>query len=71
LDNKKVSDQVAELNAVCDKVNAELTELERGLQMRYRLLLPIWGFSLVFAVALYAKYKQLKAVQVKPLPSGS
>lgn len=71
LDNQKVSDQVAELNAVCDQVNAELNELENGLQMRYRLLLPIWGFSLVFAVALYAKYKQLKAIHVRPLPKPS
>lgn len=70
LDNEKVSAKVAELNAVCNQVNEELDELERSLLVRRRMLIPIWLFSLVFAALCYAKYKQLKAQYVKPLPRG-
>lgn len=65
LDNDKVAAKVAELSEVCREVNAELDELERGLAMRRKLLLPIWLFAAVFAVALYAKFKQLKAIYVR------
>lgn len=63
-----VAAKVEELNAVCDRVQTELAGLEDGLQWRYRSLIPIWVFSILFSVALYAKYKALKKQYVKPLP---
>lgn len=66
LSNEKVEEKVMELNRVCDEVNAELDELENGLRLRYQALIPIWIFSVVFAIACYAKYKQLHAIHVMP-----
>ncbi len=71
LNNAKVEAKVTELKKVCDRVNAELTDLEVGLHWRYRALVPIWGFAILFAVALYMKYKALHAVFVKPLSGPS
>ena len=67
LSNERVAEKVEELNAICDQVDQELTELEDGLKLRYKALLPIWIFSALMAVAFYAKYKQLRAIYVKPL----
>lgn len=69
LNNTLVGDKVKELNGVCDEVNADLDELETGLALRYKALVPIWLFSLVFSALLYVKYKRLKAQYVKPMPS--
>ncbi len=66
-----MSAKVTELNAVCDRVNAELNELEHGLRLRHMALVPIWVFALVFAALLYAEYKRLKAVHVKPLSEAA
>jgi len=68
LDNEKVATKVVELNAVCDEVNTELDALARGLAIRKQALLPIWIFAVLFAIALYVKFKRLKAEYVKPLP---
>jgi len=65
LDTDLVGAKVKELNEVCGRVNAQLDGLERGLQWRRRLLLPIWAFAGVFALVLYAKYRSLKAVHVQ------
>ncbi|MBU0717715.1 MAG: hypothetical protein KJ749_05650 [Planctomycetes bacterium] len=70
LDAEKVAAKVSELDAVCDMVNEELDGLERGLDWRRRALIPIWIFAVLFAIALYAKYKRLRAIYVKPLPEG-
>lgn len=69
LDNTLVAEKVAELNAVCDAVTAELDELEAGLDARHSAMIPIWIFSAVFSVLLYVKYKQLKHQYVKPMPT--
>jgi len=68
LNNEKVANKVKELNAVCDEVNTELDGLERGLTIRREALTPIWIFAVLFAVALYVKFKRLKTEYVKPLP---
>lgn len=68
LDIDKVAAKVSQLNKVCDEVNEELRELETDLDRRYAALAPMWGFCLVFSIALYAKFKQLKKRYVKPLP---
>lgn len=68
LNNEQVAEKVAELNAVCRKVNTELDDLEHGLRLRHKLLLPIWLFSVAFGIALYVKYKLLKWSLVRPLP---
>jgi len=68
LDNTKVAAKVAELNGVCDKVNSELDGLERGLSIRRRALVPVWIFAVLFAIALYVKFKRLKKRYVTPLP---
>lgn len=66
LDHDKVSARVAELSAVCAQVDDELGELERGLRLRHTALIPIWAFALLFAIALYVKYKDLKRIHVEP-----
>ncbi len=66
LDPATVRGKVAELMAVCDQVNAELDELERGLRWRYQSLLPLGFFALGFSVLCYVKFKQLKARHVQP-----
>jgi hypothetical protein len=71
LDNEKVAAKVAELNEVCGRVNQELDELQAGLAMRERMLVPIWGFAVVFSALLYVKYKQLKKRFVKPIEARS
>ena len=68
LDNTLVREKVAELNTICEEVNAELDTLVEGLRWRYRALGPIWVFALFFGSVLYAKYKLLKRAYVKPLP---
>ena len=65
-----VSDKVKELNDVCAEVNADLDALEAGLRWRYRALIPIWVFALLFSAACYVKYKRLKAEYVRPDPRG-
>ena len=67
LSNERVAEKVEELNAICDKVDQELTDLEDGLKLRHRALLPVWIFSIFMGIAFYAKYKQLRAIYVKPL----
>ncbi len=66
LDDSSVAERVAELHAICDEVNQDLDELEAGLSLRYRLLVPIWAVALIFSVMLYVKYRKCKAVWVKP-----
>jgi len=68
LDLDKVSAKVKELDKICDEVDQELTDLETNLNRRYAALAPMWGFCIVFSIALYAKFKQLKKKYVKPLP---
>jgi hypothetical protein len=68
LDNSLVEEKVAELNTICDEVNRELDDLEEGLRLRHKLLLPIWAFAIFFGSVLYIKYKRLKRAWVKPLP---
>ena len=68
LDPKAVREEAAKLDKVCSDVNASLDDLERGLHWRYRALIPIWAFALLFSVVLYAKYRALKAQYVE---SGS
>lgn len=71
LDNAKVAEKVKELETVCAQVNKELDGLETGLAWRYKALMPIWAFAVVFAAALYVKYKALRAEFVRPLPRDS
>ena len=68
LNNSVVAEEVSKLTDVCDEVNSELDDLERGLRWRHRALIPIWVFAILFSGALYAKYRQLKSAYVKPLP---
>ena len=69
LNNDVVSKKVTELDETCDEVNAELDELEAGLQDRYISLVPIWAFAFSFSALLYVKYKRLKSTYVKPMPN--
>ena len=71
LDNDKVAAKVSEVNEVCGHVDAELDDLQTGLRLRRMSLVPVWLFSLLFAAALYVKFRQLKAAYVKPLPRGA
>ena len=67
LDNSLVDEKVDELTALCDQVNTELDDLEAGLAWRRKLLWPIWAFAILFAIALYVKFKRLKATYVRPI----
>ena len=69
LDNEKVAAKVVELNTVCDEINTELDNLEDGLNLRHAAVLPIWIFSVLFAIVLYIKFKRLKTEHVEPLPA--
>ncbi len=69
LDPDKVAKKVAELNEVCREVTDNLAQLESGLSARYRALIPIWLFVVVFSGVLYAKYKALRKQHVVPLPT--
>ena len=62
---------MSELRTVCEQVNATLDNLEEGLRRRYRALVPIWAFAVLFASALYVKYKRLRVAYVRPLPNPS
>ena len=66
LDPVLITEKAEELERVCSEVNAELDELERGLEWRYRALAPIWIFAVLFAAVLYAKYEQLMKAYVRP-----
>lgn len=66
LDNELVAEKIAELNAVCNEVNHDLDELEAGLGLRYRLLVPLWAFCMCLAGLLYVMFKRLKAAYVVP-----
>lgn len=66
LDNDKVAAAVAALHAVCDEVNAELDTMQRGLELRYQALLPMWALAILLSVAWYIKFKRLKHAWVKP-----
>ncbi len=68
LSAEKVAAKAQEVHAVCDQVEAELDELDAGLLWRHKLLIPIWVFAGLFAAVLYAKFKQLKALYVVPMP---
>ncbi len=70
LDKQRLAEKADELRLVCDQVNAELDDLQRGLRWRYWALIPVWAFAIAFAAVLYAKYRQLKAAYVKPLPGA-
>ncbi|MFQ5463256.1 MAG: hypothetical protein ACE5E5_11600 [Phycisphaerae bacterium] len=70
LDVDQVVAKAKEVHAVCDQVEAELDTLDAGLQWRHKLLIPIWVFAGLFAAALYAKFKQLKAIYVVPMPKN-
>lgn len=70
LNNSLVEAEVNKLTAVCDDVNAELDNQEDGLEWRFRALIPIWAFAIVFAVLIYAKYRRLEHAYVKPLPKN-
>lgn len=65
LSNEKVEAKVKELNDVCTRVNGELDALEESLAWRYKALVPVWAFALMFALVLYIKYRRLKAEWVK------
>ena len=67
LNREELTAVVARLHTTTDGVNASIDEKEAGLAWRYIVLLPMWVFIFVFAVASYAKYHQLKAIHVKPL----
>jgi hypothetical protein len=69
LDLTRVRDSVAEQDELHAQVDRSLDGKLRGLRWREWALLPVWVFLVVFVGALWAKYKRLKAAQVKPLPS--
>jgi hypothetical protein len=72
LDLGKTSTKVAELDAVCSEVRADLQALESGLRWRRLALVPIWVFAVIFSAMLYAKYKALRAEYVAvPSDRGS
>lgn len=65
LNEETLTEKAAELKDICAKVDLQLDELDAGLARRRAALVPIWVFSVLFAIALYAKYKQLKHLHVK------
>ena len=66
LDPKTFKASTVELHALADEVNQSLDDKLQHLRWRYWTLVPMWAFVIVFASALWRKYKQLKAEMVKP-----
>ena len=66
LNRETLKEKASELKKVCAEVDLQLDELDMGLLQRRASLVPIWVFSVVFSMALYAKYKRLKRQHVKP-----
>lgn len=50
---------------ICEGITASLDEKEAGLARRRMILLPMWGFIAVFSVAMYRKYRLLRAEYVR------
>ncbi len=68
LDAEKVRAAVADLDALASRTQQSLGEKVRGLRWRYWGLIPMWAFLALFSVALWVKYKRLKAAWVVSTP---
>ncbi|MBI1825846.1 MAG: hypothetical protein HY287_06010 [Planctomycetes bacterium] len=68
LDQEALTKKLGEMNAVCDEVDGDLVQLEKGLQLRTQALAPIWAFVLIFVALLYTKYKRLRKEYVATAP---
>lgn len=55
------------VHVTIDQVTASIDEKKADLAWRYIVLVPMWIFIVVFALASYEKYRRLKAFYVKPL----
>lgn len=55
------------MHGTTDQVVASIDEKEVNLAWRYIVLVPMWVFIAVFALASYEKYRRLEAFYVKPL----
>jgi hypothetical protein len=61
-----VNEKSNELETLAARVNDSLDKKVRHLRWRYWALIPMWAFLMLFAGALWLKYKQLKSVWVVP-----
>jgi len=61
LDLKKVEAAITSLDEVTAGIDKSLDAKERSLRLRHVALVPLWIFAVVFAAALYVKYRRLAA----------
>ena len=67
LNVEKLREAKGELDGLADQIHAALDVKLRNLRWRYWTLVPMWVFILIFAGALWTKYKRLKEALVKPM----
>jgi len=68
LDLEKVIKATDQFIAIADGIDQSMDEKLRYHRWRYWALVPMWIFVAIFALALWIKYKRLKAAMVAPLP---
>lgn len=66
-DLDEVKSVAQRVHGTAEQVVASIDEKEANLAWRYIVLVPMWIFIVVFALASYEKYRRLKAFYVKPL----
>jgi hypothetical protein len=66
MDLDAVFEAKKEIDALADEANGSLDAKLRSLRWRHWALIPMWAFVIVFASALWIKYRRLKAAMVAP-----
>ena len=70
LDGQKILETAGAVIDTSRRIEASLDQKLGSLALRRHMLLPVWGFLILFAVALLAKYRQLKHAMVAPAAAG-
>ncbi|MFQ5806144.1 MAG: Rieske 2Fe-2S domain-containing protein [Phycisphaerae bacterium] len=64
LDQAEIQTRWQEVTETCQEIGAALDQKETGLARRRMVLVPLWGFVVVFSVLMYRKYLALKRAYV-------
>lgn len=65
LNTVEAAQRAAKLHDIVAEIDGALDSKEAGLTWRYRALMPIWAFILVFAFLMYRKFLALKHQYVR------
>ena len=67
LDQQKILETAGAVIETSHQITASLDQKTASLALRRHMLLPVWGFLVLFAGALLVKYRQLKHALVVPV----